>query len=199
MDSKAQITAVVLAGGKGRRLSGADKGLVKLAGRPLIDYILDALKPQCAAYLINANRNLATYAEWGYPVVPDAMQGFEGPLAGMATAMQKATTPLLLCVPCDSPFLCPDLAVRLHECLESAGKHIAVAHDGKRLQPVFCLLRRCLLPQLQAWLAAGNRKLDTWYAEVSYAQANFSDQPDMFINLNRPEDVSLAQARLGKP
>jgi molybdopterin-guanine dinucleotide biosynthesis protein A len=102
---RADITAVILAGGKARRMEGEDKGLIELHGRPLIDYIIAGLRPQVGGILVNANRNLERYGTFGYPVIGDMLGDYFGPLVGMATGMQAADTPLLMTVPCDSPFV----------------------------------------------------------------------------------------------
>lgn len=191
------ISAVILAGGRARRMDGADKGLIELRGRPLLEYIISALRPQVGAILINANRNLEHYRAFGYPVSEDLMPGFHGPLAGMATGMQAATTPYLLTVPCDSPFVAAHLAHTLYRTLISAGAELCVAHDGVRLQPVFALLNCALLPDLLAYLEGGGRKVDTWYARHRLAEADFSMAAEMFLNLNTPGDKAALEERLG--
>lgn len=190
------ITAVILAGGMARRMGGEDKGLIELNGRPLLDYVIAGLRSRVGAIIVNANRNLERYREFGYPVVEDIVTGFSGPLAGMATGMQAAGTPLLLTVPCDSPFAPPDLGERLLCVMRDTGAGICVAHDGERLQPVHALLHCRLLPDLLAYLDDGGRKIDTWYARHHMARADFSDMPDMFLNLNTPADRQLLENKL---
>ena len=190
------ITAVILAGGRARRMHGEDKGLVELLGRPLLDYSIAGLRPQVEHILVNANRNLARYREFGYPVIEDSMGDYCGPLAGMASAMQVAGTPLLLTVPCDSPFVPAQLAERLHSAMMEADADISVAHDGKRLQQMYALLRCALLPDLQLYLDNGGRKVDAWYAQQRMALADFSTAPDAFLNLNTPRDMQAIEARL---
>ncbi len=182
-----QVTGVVLAGGRGRRMGGNDKGLVELAGRPLIEHVLEGLRPQVGALLINVNRNHETYATYGERLVDDALTGFQGPLAGFAAAMQAADTPWILTVPCDGPLLPPDLLSRLSTALEGDDAELAVAHDGERLQPVYALLPVSLYPSLTRFLDAGDRKIDLWYARHRMARADFSDCPDLFNNINTPE------------
>jgi molybdenum cofactor guanylyltransferase len=190
------ITAVILAGGKARRMHGEDKGLVELLGRPLVDYIIAGLRPQVDHILVNANRNLARYREFGYPVIEDSMGDYCGPLAGIATAMQAAGTPLLLTVPCDSPFMPARLLETLYRAMTQAGADSSVAHDGKRLQQVYALLHCALLPDLQDYLDNGGRKVDTWYAQHRVAVADFSTVADSFLNLNTPRDMQAIKARL---
>lgn len=192
------ITAVILAGGKARRMGGEDKGLIELHGRPLLDYIISAVWPQAGHILINANRNLDRYREFGYPVLADIMGDFFGPLAGMASGMQASSTPYILTLPCDSPYVPASLAGRLYRAMAAADAEISVAHDGERLQPVFALLRCELLPGLQEYLEGGGRKIDTWYDRQRLAYADFSDLPDTFLNLNSPEDLPVIERLLAQ-
>jgi molybdenum cofactor guanylyltransferase len=193
-----EVTGVVLAGGRGSRMGGTDKGLIELAGRPLIEHVLEALEPQVGSILINANRNPARYARYGHPVVGDAMKGFQGPLAGFAAGMAAARTPWVLTVPCDSPRVPPDLLARLAQALGTQAAQMAVARDGDRLQPVYALLPVTLSVSLDRFLAAGGRKTDKWFAQHRYATADFSDCGEVFANLNTPEDRrGLARAHRG--
>ena len=193
---RGDITGVILAGGLARRMGGADKGLLPLLGRPMIEQAVARLQPQVGHLLVNANRNREQYARLGLPLVADMMGDHFGPLVGIASAMQVATTPLLLSVPCDSPLLPQDLAQRLYAALVQAEAEISVAHDGERMQPVFALLRRDLLPSLLAYLQAGGRKIDTWYRQHRLVLADFSDRPDTFLNINTPEQQADLEARL---
>jgi len=186
--NREDITAVILAGGKARRMGGEDKGLIELHGRPLLDYIIAGLRPQVGTILVNANRNLARYREFGFPVIEDMLGDYFGPLVGMASGMQAATTPLLMTVPCDSPFVPPHLGETLYGALAGADAQISVAHDGTRLQPVYALLRCELLPDLLAYLNEGGRKIDTWYEQHRMVTADFSATPEVFLNLNTPAD-----------
>ncbi len=193
---KAQITGVILAGGRATRMGGMDKGLVSLKGVPMLEHILAVLRPQVGEILINANRNFARYANYGYKVVPDMLGDYFGPLAGMASAMQAASTEYILAVPCDSPLLPSDLAARMIAALLRDQADISVAHDGERMQPVFSLLRRDLLVSLLAYLESGERKIDLWYAGHKLALADFTDSPGTFLNVNTPEDRIALEARL---
>jgi molybdenum cofactor guanylyltransferase len=190
------ITAVILAGGKARRMGGEDKGLIELHGRPLLDYIIAGLRPQAGNLIVNANRNLDRYREFGYPVVADMMGDFFGPLVGMATGMQAADTALILAVPCDSPFVPAKLCETLRHEMSKVDADISVAHDGIRMQPVFALLRCELLPGLLSYLEEGGRKIDTWYAQHHLALADFSASPDVFLNLNTPSDRLVIEKKL---
>ncbi|MGB5259058.1 MAG: molybdenum cofactor guanylyltransferase MobA [Gammaproteobacteria bacterium] len=182
------ISAVILAGGKARRMGGEDKGLIELNGRPLIGYIISALRPQTGDIIINANRNQPRYRTFGYPVVEDMLGDYFGPLVGMATGMQASTRPYLLTVPCDSPLVPDHLTATLYHAMLGENAELGVAHDGERMQPVFALLKCELLPSLLDYLGEGGRKIDTWYARHRVALADFSASPEMFLNLNTPQD-----------
>ena len=197
MDPGTEVTGVILAGGQARRMGGRDKGLIEVGGRPMIEYALAALRPQVSAVIINANRNHAIYARYGCPLVADALQGYHGPLAGMASAMLAAQTACLATLPCDSPAVPADLVARLYRGLRGAGAEIVVAHDGERMQPVFSLLRCRLLDSLQAFLQEGERKIDRWYARHQTVCVDFSDCPEAFTNVNTPEDIEQLERVLG--
>jgi molybdopterin-guanine dinucleotide biosynthesis protein A len=191
------ITGAILAGGRARRMGGQDKGLLSVDGRPMISYVIRALRPQVSELLINANRHLDAYeALCACPVVSDSLEGFAGPLAGMAAALQHATHDLVLIVPCDAPLIGADLAERLADPVRAARADIAVATDGERMQPVFALLRRGLLESLVAFLEGGGRKIDRWYPQHRVEEVAFSRQAEMFANINTPEDVRDVERRL---
>ena len=190
------ITCAILAGGKGSRMGDRDKGLVELAGRPLIEHIIERIAPQVGHIIINANRNLDEYRRYGHPVVTDAADEFAGPLAGMAASLHYGRTPRLLTVPCDTPLLPHDLAVRLHTALQAQHADLAVVHDGQRLHPVFCLLCDRLINSLDRFLIAGGRKIDLWFEETKTAHADFSDEADCFDNINTAEKLSAVEQRL---
>ena len=190
------ITGLVLAGGLGRRMGGADKGLVTVAGQPMVAHVLAALRPQVGPLLVNANRNAERYAAFGHPVIADEMDGYQGPLAGVLTGLRHCTTELLVTAPCDAPLVAPDLVARLHAALAATAADLAVASDGERQQPVFLLLRATLAPSLEAYLAGGGRKIDAWFAQLRVAEADFSDEPDTFVNVNDPGERQRVEARL---
>lgn len=177
-------------------MGGEDKGLVQLAGKPMIEHVLAALRPQVGAVLINANRNLAIYSRYDCPVIADELSGFNGPLAGMASCLRVARTGYMATAPCDSPFVPADLVARLAAGLEQAGAEICVAHNGERMQPVFSLMRTSLLDSLLDFLRRGERKIDRWYAEHRTAVADFSDKPDAFLNVNTPGDLEKIEQDL---
>ncbi len=184
--NKSQITAVILAGGQGRRLGGQDKGLVEYQDKKLINHVLDKITPQVETVLINANRNQKHYADLGYQVISDELSDFQGPLAGFAIAMQSCTTEFILTMPCDGPNLPDDYVVRLVSEVKD-NETIVVAHDGKRLQPVHALIPVSLIDSLLAFLNDGDRKIDRWYAKHTMATADFSDKPEVFFNVNTEE------------
>jgi len=188
-----KISAVILAGGQARRMQGQDKGLLELNGKMMIEYILSALSRQASRIIINANRNLEAYASFSHEVIPDKRPGFCGPLAGIATAMEIIETPYLLVTPCDSPFIIDNLSERLYNEMQNQKSNISVAHDGIRLQPVFCLLRTDLLESLNDFLDQKNRKIDAWFKSEKVTEVDFSDALEMFININTPEDISKTE------
>ena len=195
--NRQDITGVVLAGGRATRWDGRDKGLIQVSGRPMISHVLDALAPQVERIIINANRNLDEYRAFGLPVVTDASRDFLGPLAGIASGMAAARTEWVAITPCDSPLLAADCVGRLGSaCEDDERTDIAVAHDGDRIQPVFALIRRALLDDLDAFLESGGRKIDRWYGQQRMQLVDFSDNPDNFLNINRREDRDMLEARM---
>jgi molybdopterin-guanine dinucleotide biosynthesis protein A len=197
-DRHEDVTGVVLAGGRATRMGGVDKGLVPVNGRPMIRWVIDVLRPQVAELLVNANRNLDEYRGFGYPVIDDGDREFRGPLAGIASGLRAAASRYVAFAPCDSPLVCGDLVTRLRTALLREDTRIAVAHDGERLQPVFALLERDLLEDLVRYLDDGGRKIDRWYAEHGYAQADFSDVAGSFANINAPDEKRALELQLGR-
>lgn len=191
---KEAITAVILAGGQGRRMGGIDKGLVELAGKPLVGWILEAVRPQVGAVLINANRSAERYARFGHPLIQDDLDGYPGPLAGMASGLAACETPWALFVPCDGPRVPATLAERLHRAATQADAPIAAAHDGERLQPVYALVRRDLLADLRAQMASGERRIARWFAGHGAATVDFADVADCFVNVNTPDELERVAA-----
>jgi len=191
-----KVTGLVLAGGRARRMAGRDKGLIELAGRPMVHWVVQRLVPQTDSVLISANRNVERYADLGFEVIRDAEDGFLGPLAGISAGLTQAATPWLVTVPCDSPLLVTDLVVRLSVAVPEKGTGIAVAYDGNRLQPVFSLIHRDLAPDLVDFLHSGGRKIDLWLDRHVWARVDFSDRPDMFLNINTPEELADLEKRL---
>jgi molybdenum cofactor guanylyltransferase len=196
------VTGLVLAGGRATRMGGPDKGLIELAGRPMIEHVLAALRPQVGSVLINANRNLEQYAALGCEVIPDGMSGYPGPLAGVQSGLRALRSPYLLTVPCDSPLLAADLTERLFTACRDQRAEIAVAHDGERLHPVFMLLKKELRQSLDEYLARDGRKIDSWLIQHRVATADFSDRRDSFVNVNDPDErrrVEMLMRSLASP
>ena len=185
------ITGLVLAGGQGSRLGGLDKGLVEVAGRPLVAHVLARFAPQVDAVLVNANRNLDAYAAYGHPVVADTHADYPGPLAGIASGLGACRSPLLAVAPCDTPCLPTDLVERLYTSLTLHAAEIAVARVAGELQPVFALMHGALGPALADFLRGKRRKILAWYEEHRLAFSDFED-PTAFSNLNTPEECALA-------
>lgn len=181
------VSGIVLAGGQGRRMGGIDKGLQPLRGRPMVQWALERLAPQVDEVLINCNQNLEAYARFGHRVVPDEIGGFAGPLAGLHAGLKAALQPLVVTVPCDSPFLPHDLVRRLQQRI---GVHeVAVARTGERAHPVFSLVRKDVLENLERFLLGGGRKVDTWYATLRSVEVSFDDEADAFLNINTLEEL----------
>jgi molybdopterin-guanine dinucleotide biosynthesis protein A len=200
MTTAQSITALILAGGRGSRMGGIDKGLQNFRGLPmalqtLMRLQLQSLPPQ--DILINANRNLAAYESLGAAVWPDTLDGFAGPLAGFLTGLERCETPLLLTVPCDTPLFPLDLIERLHAALVEEEADLAMAaareEDGQvRPQPVFCLLKVELLDSLVAFTHQGGRKIDAWTGQHRCAIVPFDrpqDAPEAFYNANTHEEL----------
>ena len=189
-DERENITGVVLAGGRARRMGGEDKGLVVYRGRPLVAYALDALSLIAGTILINANRNQEEYARFGYPVIEDLTDSFDGPLAGLLSAMRSAQTEYVLTVPCDCPQVDGALLGRLYTSLLDEDAELCAAHDGNRLHPVFLIAKCSLIGDLADYLASGERKVETWLKSNQLALADFSDHPEMFVNINTREELT---------
>ena len=183
------ITGLILAGGRGSRMGGVDKGLQLHQGRMLVRHVVDRLAPQVSHVLINANRSGTEYATLGYPVVADRIAGFAGPLAGLHAALAAAETPLVVTAPCDSPRLPHDLVGRLRRALLAGHANLAIVTANGRLHPVFCLCKREVLPHLTEFLAGGGRKIDRWYATLKVVEVAFDDEADAFENINTREEL----------
>ncbi len=178
------ICGVILAGGRGVRMGGQDKGLVMYQGRPLIEHVLQRLQPQLKQLIININRNQDRYQQYNQPLFSDLWADFRGPLAGIATAFSQCNTDYLLFCPCDTPQLPDDLVVRLIETInEQPQSRLAVAASPRGLQPLFCLIHRSLEPSLSAYLNRGERRVQEWIKQQQPAICHYgSDKP--FQNIN---------------
>ena len=183
-----KICTVILAGGRGRRMQGKDKGLIDWQGKPLIEHVLAHLD-STSIVILNANRNLDQYKTYDFPVVSDSMDDYQGPLVGILAAMEICTRDYILCLPCDSPRPPENLAGRLMQCMLEKQSLAAIAHDGHRTQPLFALLQRSTKPRLAEFLNSGNRKVHDFFNQLDAAVCDFSDQADRFNNFNSPEDM----------
>lgn len=200
----AEITGVILAGGRGSRMGGVDKGLQNFNGVPLALHTLLRLSPQVGEIMINANRNLAAYEAFGVPVWPDAtnLGEYAGPLAGFLTGLERCETPYMLTVPCDTPLFPDDLVLRLADALLAEQADFAVAaapeEDGQlRPQPVFCLMRVDLLESLVRFTHDGGRKIDAWTAQHRTALVPFNrpdDDARAFFNANTLAELHRLEA-----
>src|SRR5688572_17701068 len=170
-------------------MGGVDKGLKRLNEKPMVAWAIERFAPQVDEVLINANQNLETYAAFGHRVVPDEIAGYAGPLAGLHRGLTEAAHELVATVPCDSPFLPGDLVSRLSEALLRESADLAVARTGDQPHPVFCLCRRSVLGSLSAFLEAGGRKIDAWYAALKVVEVPFDDEPDAFSNINTEAEL----------
>ena len=190
------ITAIVLAGGRATRMNGVDKGLVLLQNKPLIQHVIARLKPQVDEILINANREIEAYEAFGLPVLKDENKEFIGPLAGFSLGLQHAKHDYVLTVPCDSPLLPLDLAERLLSGMAASRADIAVASSDENVHPVFCLMKKSVLPSLLAYIESGERKVSAWQKSQQYIEVDFSDCSDAFTNLNTFEDLADLELKL---
>lgn len=200
------ITGVILAGGRGSRMGGVDKGLQNFNGVPLALHTLMRLSPQVGELMINANRNLSAYESFGVPVWPDStgLGEYAGPLAGFMTALERCETPYLLTVPCDTPLFPQDLVARLAEALAREDADFAVAaapeEDGQlRPQPVFCLMRVGMLESLIQFTHAGGRKIDAWTAQHKTVIVPFDrpgDDKHGFFNANTLAELHKLESHL---
>ena len=184
-----RITGIVLAGGQGRRMGGVDKGLQLLRGLPMVQHVIERFAPQVDELLINANQNIEQYQRLGYRVIPDAIAGFAGPLAGLHRGLSEAAHPLVVTAPCDSPFLPLDLVAQLKTALEANHADLAVAKTGDQPHPVFRLCRKSVLPSLTAFLESGGRKIDLWYSQLKVVEVQFADDA-AFRNINTREELA---------
>lgn len=183
------ITGVVLAGGQGRRMGTVDKGLQLLRGKPMVQWVVERFAPQVDELLINANQNIEQYQILNYRVIPDAIGGFAGPLAGLHRGLSEAAHPLVVTAPCDSPFLPLDLVAQLKAALDANNADLAVAKTGDQPHPVFSLCRKSVLPSLTAFLESGGRKIDWWYSQLKVVEVPFADEA-AFSNINTRDELA---------
>lgn len=184
-----EITGLILAGGKSRRMQGQDKSFVPLNAKPLIEHLLDAYLPQIDHCVISANRNLERYQSYGYPIYKDTSEINDTPLAGLAIALKHCKTEWMVCVPCDAVTLPNDFVEKLYKKAQNAQSVLVVAKDSERVQPLYALLNRSLLAELEAFIASGQRRVMSWVESQNCVIADFSDDGFVFQNINRAEDL----------
>lgn len=200
MIDKKDITGLILAGGRGSRMGGVDKGLQIHRGVPMAMHALLRLGPQVGEMMINANRNLGAYESMGVPVWPDTLPDHAGPLAGFLTGLERCETRYLMTVPCDSPLFPDDLVQRLADAMQTAGAEIAMAatregvgaQERLQVQPVFCLMSVDLLESLMRFTQSGQRKIDKWTAGHRCVEVPFDDAA-AFTNANTREELQQLQ------
>jgi molybdopterin-guanine dinucleotide biosynthesis protein A len=197
------VVGLLLAGGQSRRMGGGDKALRLLGGIPLLDRVIERLRPQVDALVLNANGDPGRFASYALPVVADSVSGFAGPLAGVLAGLDWAASlrpdcPYIVSVATDAPFLPTDLVTRLADGLDAAHADLACAASGGRAHPVFGMWPVRLREDLRhAVVAEGIRKVDLWTERHKLATVSFAEQPvDPFFNANRPEDFETAAALL---
>lgn len=183
LENHAHITAVVLAGGQGRRMGGVDKGLLPFAGSTLVQQVIARVAPQVESLLLNTPN--PAYTRFGYPLISDAIPGQLGPLAGVLAALEAASD-LVLSVPCDVPRLPPDVVKRLLAGMD--GREACCVADGFRLHPVIALWRPAVGPRLRSYLEQGERRVQSFFESLRHGQVDFSDCAECFANVNTPEE-----------
>ncbi|EGE4656066.1 molybdenum cofactor guanylyltransferase MobA [Salmonella bongori serovar 40:z35:-] len=188
MNTEDAIIGVVLAGGKARRMGGVDKGLLELDGKPLWRHVADALAPQLATVIINANRHLDIYQSSGLKVIEDSIADFPGPLAGMLSVFQQAEGDWFLFCPCDNPYIPSHVVERL--AAQRHGAPVVWVHDGERDHPTIALINRNVQPELEAYLRAGERRVMVFMNQVGGHAVDFSDCKEAFVNINTPEELA---------
>ena len=190
MDTQTKVTGVILAGGRARRMNNQDKGLIQFKGLPLVSYAIAAMSAAVGQTIINANRNITDYQAFGLPVVCDQTENFDGPLAGVLTAMMFAKTGILLVMPCDSPFVKANHLQKLLSSRSQIDADVAVAYDGQRLHPVILAIKTDLMPNLQDYLRSGQRKVDTWLEQQKMVKTDFSPEQEIFTNINSMSELA---------
>jgi len=195
MLNQTKVAGAILAGGLARRMNNQDKGLVKYKGRPLVSYAIAALTAVTDQIIINANRNKEHYQAFGLPVVADQTDNFDGPLAGVLTAMIYTDADVLVVVPCDSPLIKAEHLQKLLAVRAENAADVAVAFDGVRLHPVVLAIKTSLKTSLENYLTSGQRKVGDWLEQQKTVTADFSNEPEIFININTLTELSALEAK----
>ncbi len=194
MNDQTKVVGTILAGGLARRMNNQDKGLVMFRGKAMVEYALKAMNTVVELVFINANRNQAQYQQFGVSVIADQTDSFDGPLAGVLTAMMHCQSDILLVMPCDTPLVGSEHLQKLLQTLMTSGADITVAFDGERMHPVFLALKTDLQASLEAFLASGERKIDRWLTQHNLVKVDFSDQQHIFRNINTLQELSDLEA-----
>ena len=196
LNTNSNITGLILAGGQGSRMGGTDKGLIVWRGKTLIEQTYSGLKAQVPNIVISANRNLSDYQKLGVPIVSDQHPVFDGPIAGICSAINylnnkttNGNSAALLVAPCDTPNIPTDLVARLYASLVEEKSDVSVVYDGQRLQNLHCLIRAGAWSNLLEFYAQGNLALRDWFKRVNTSRTDFRDKADAFKNLNRLEEL----------
>lgn len=189
------ITAIVLAGGQGTRMGGQNKGLATYGDKPLAQHVLDVVAPQVSRVVISANRDLAHYEQFGWPVITDQHADSRGPLAGIAAALDGVTTDYVLIVPCDMPHLPRNLVARCASAMREEQSDLVLAHDGERVQYLVALMQRDVAASVRAFVEADGRAVKDWLATQSPAVAWFADQHAAFRNINTHDELNSIKVR----
>jgi len=190
--TKMDITAVILAGGKASRMEGLDKGLVKLANKALIEYVINTIQQHVDQILISANRNIDQYQQFGFPVISDDKNEYNGPLSGICEALKRCNSKYLLVLPCDCPFIEVDIIEKLYKSAEKNNSDVVLIHDGQFLQPLFSLISKNALPSLEECIAAKNFKVKQWMTEQKHSIIK-DNRTMMFFNINNKNDLESAE------
>lgn len=193
MNCQTKVAGVILAGGRALRMHEQDKGLMNFKGRPMVSYALAALTHVVDYVFINANRNIDQYRQFGRPVISDQTDSFDGPLAGVLTAMIHADADILVAIPCDSPLIKTRHLQKMLLVRAENDADVAVAFDGIRIHPVFLVLRCILQTNLQDYLTSDQRKVAAWLAQQNLVQVDFSDEPEIFTNINTIEELTVLE------
>ncbi len=204
-DGTADVAGILLAGGLARRMGGGDKPLRELGGKPILDHVVERVRPQVGQLAINANGDPQRFARYELPVVPDVIEGHAGPLAGILTGLAWARAQAgpgrwLASFATDSPFLPTDLVAQLRAAAESDGAALACANSQGRDHPVFGLWSLDLYDDLyRAVVDEGTRKIDAFTGRYPLARVTYAADPiDPFFNANRPEDLDWAESWLAR-
>lgn len=188
-DIRQHVTGLILAGGKGSRMGGQDKGLLNYRGQPLVQSVLETLEDSLDDIVISANRNIGLYQEFGYPVVSDEQQDFQGPLLGIKSALQKVQTPNTFVVPCDTPDIHREILPQLFYAQQEHHAEIAVAEVDGKVQPVVMMMKTVLAHSIGLYLRSGGRKVSDWVLNQYTISVDFSGHSEWFSNINTEKDL----------